>query len=154
MDKAYDSRQAAEFLGVKVKTLQKWDREDKLKPASRSKTKRRIYTENRLKDFLRLKSENSRVRVVAYCRVSSQAQKPDLRKQQTVIEQYCGELGLRDVEFICEKELSPEQEMIQDLMTIVHRFSSRLCGLRDYKKSLKEALEHDSSLQNRNRSSV
>ncbi|MDR1378726.1 MAG: MerR family transcriptional regulator [Synergistaceae bacterium] len=46
MDKVYSSRQAAEFLGVKVKTLQQWDREDKLKPTSRSKTNRRIYTKN------------------------------------------------------------------------------------------------------------
>lgn len=36
--------------------------------------------------------------------------------------------------------LSPEQEMVQDLMAITHCFSSRLYGLRNYKKTLKEAL--------------
>jgi predicted site-specific integrase-resolvase len=36
--------------------------------------------------------------------------------------------------------LSPEQEMVTDLMTIVHCFSSRLYGLRNYRKSLKKAL--------------
>lgn len=34
------------------------------------------------------------------------------------------------------EQLSPEQEMVQDLMTIIHCFSSRLYGLRNYKKTL------------------
>jgi predicted site-specific integrase-resolvase len=42
-----------------------------------------------------------------------------------------------------QERLSPEQEMVQDLMTIIHCFSSRLYGLRNYKKKLKEALEQD-----------
>ena len=29
-----------------------------------------------------------------------------------------------------DEKLSPEQEMVQDLMTIIHCFSSRLYGLR------------------------
>ncbi len=40
------------------------------------------------------------------------------------------------------ESLSPEQEMVQDLMTIIHCFSSRLYGLRNYRKALKEALAH------------
>jgi putative resolvase len=31
--------------------------------------------------------------------------------------------------------------MVQDLMTIVHCFSSRLYGLRNYRKALTEALK-------------
>jgi putative resolvase len=42
-----------------------------------------------------------------------------------------------------QERLSPEQEMVQDLMTIVQCFSSRLYGLRNYKRKLKEALEQD-----------
>jgi len=38
-------------------------------------------------------------------------------------------------------ELSPQQEMVEDLMAIVHCFSSRLYGLRNYKKKIKEAAE-------------
>ncbi len=34
-----------------------------------------------------------------------------------------------------QERLSPEQEMVQDLTTIVCCFSSRLYGLRNYKKS-------------------
>jgi putative resolvase len=40
-----------------------------------------------------------------------------------------------------QDRLSPEREMVQDLMTIVHCFSSRLYGLRNNRKKLKEALE-------------
>jgi len=41
------------------------------------------------------------------------------------------------------EHLSPEEEMVQDLMTIVDCFSSRLCGLRNYRKKLGEALAKD-----------
>ena len=37
------------------------------------------------------------------------------------------------------------EEMVQDLMTIVHCFSCRLYGLRNYKKKLAEALKQDTS---------
>jgi len=37
--------------------------------------------------------------------------------------------------------LSPEQEMVQDLMTITHCFSARLYGLRHYRKALDRALK-------------
>ena len=33
---------------------------------------------------------------------------------------------------------SPEQELVEDLMSIIHVFSSRLYGLRKYKKKIKE----------------
>ena len=41
--------------------------------------------------------------------------------------------------------LSPEQEMVQDLMTITHRFSARLYGLRNYRKALDRALKEPAS---------
>lgn len=44
-----------------------------------------------------------------------------------------------------QESLSPEQEMVQDLMTIVHCFGSRLYGLRNYKKELKKAISGDAS---------
>ena len=36
------------------------------------------------------------------------------------------------------ESLSPEQEMTQDLLAIIHCFSSRLYGLRKYRKTLKD----------------
>jgi len=38
--------------------------------------------------------------------------------------------------------LSPEQEMVQDLITITTVFSARLHGLRSYKRGIKEAAVH------------
>ncbi|MFC0708962.1 hypothetical protein [Azorhizophilus paspali] len=40
-----------------------------------------------------------------------------------------------------QERLSPEQEMVQDLMTITHGCSARLHGLRNYRKQLDEALK-------------
>jgi putative resolvase len=40
-----------------------------------------------------------------------------------------------------QETLSPQQEMVQDLMSIIHCFSLRLYGLRSYKKKIKEAAE-------------
>src|SRR5229473_3392035 len=44
--------------------------------------------------------------------------------------------------------LSPEQELVQDLMAITHCFSSRLYGLRNYRKALKKALADENRAQN------
>lgn len=40
-----------------------------------------------------------------------------------------------------QEALSPQQEMIEDLLAIVHTFSCRLYGLRKYKKLIKEDLK-------------
>ena len=194
---------AAKRLGVSVKTLQRWEREGRLIPVARTDSNRRLYTETQLREFIgwRQAPENPS-RVVAYCRVSSAAQKPDLANQRRVLEEFVVARGLANVEFIeevggglnfkrkrflalmdeigqrsintlilahrdrltrfgfdwfehyakthgCEilvlnqERLSPEQEMVQDLMTIVHGFSSRLYGLRNYRKTLNEALDKD-----------
>ena len=42
-----------------------------------------------------------------------------------------------------KESLSPEQEMVQDLRSIMHWFSSRLYGLGAYMKKLNEAIGRD-----------
>ena len=37
-----------------------------------------------------------------------------------------------------QESLSPQQEMVEDLMAIVHTFSCRLDGMRKYKKQIQE----------------
>jgi len=195
---------AAKLLGVTVKTLQRWEREGRLIPVARTRTNRRLYTESQLRAYIGLRRAGSEpTRVIAYCRVSTAAQKPDLANQRRVLEEFVVAKGLANVEFVeevggglnfkrkrfleimdaigrrevktlilahrdrltrfgfewfehyaksngCEllvlnqERLSPEEEMVQDLMTIVHCFSSRLHGLRHYRKKLKEALAQDS----------
>jgi predicted site-specific integrase-resolvase len=38
-----------------------------------------------------------------------------------------------------QEQLSPQQEMVEDLMSIIHTFSCRLYGLRGYKDKIKKA---------------
>jgi len=42
------------------------------------------------------------------------------------------------------ESLSPQQEMVEDLMAIIHTFSCRLYGLRKYKKNIKKAIANES----------
>jgi predicted site-specific integrase-resolvase len=94
---------AAKLLGVSVKTLQRWEREGRLIPVARTNTNRRLYTESQLREFLGLRNRVSEpTRLIAYCRVSSAAQKPDLAKQRRVLEEFVVAKGLANVEFIEE----------------------------------------------------
>lgn len=47
--------------------------------------------------------------------------------------------------------LSPQEEMIQDLISIIHVFSCRIYGLRKYKNHIKEDKEIVKSIQNGNK---
>ncbi len=38
------------------------------------------------------------------------------------------------IEVVNQESLSPQQEMVEDLLSIVHTFSCRLYGMRKYKK--------------------
>jgi len=200
----YTITEFAQRIGVSVKTLQRWDRDGRLRP-SRTPTNRRVYTDEHLYQALPGRRVADRGTVV-YMRVSNQAQKPDLANQRTVLEQFCAARGLTGTQWISEiggglnfkrpkflalvdrivtnqvatlviahkdrlvrfgfdllshlcrthgcellvlntETLSPEQEMVQDLMTITHCFSARLYGLRNYRKALQKALSDAPSAQ-------
>ena len=155
--------------------------------------------------MLNHKSKTKQV-TVAYLRVSSQAQKPNLSNQKAALEQFCIARGIAVDEWIAEiggglnfkrpkfsdlvdrivrselsilviahkdrlarfgyellahlrethgcqivvlntESLSPEQEMVQDLITIMHCFSSRLYGLRNYRKAIQKAMTDDQGTQ-------
>src|SRR4030065_2247895 len=97
----YNISQFAALAGVAVKTLQRWDREGKLKPAARSPGNRRLYTQEQLNRLLNRTPKRERV-VVAYLRVSSQAQKPDLANQKAALAQFCIARGIAADEWISE----------------------------------------------------
>ena len=44
-----------------------------------------------------------------------------------------------------QESLSPREEMIEDMLSIVHTFSSRLYGLKKHKKTVKEIIESEDS---------
>ena len=43
-----------------------------------------------------------------------------------------------EIEIVNNEDLSPQEEMIQDLISIIHIFSCHIYGLRKYKKQIKE----------------
>ena len=199
MSNTYSPQEFGHMIGRKTKTLQKWDREGKLK-AHRAPNNRRFYTHDQYLAYMGLVAQEGG-KTIAYARVSTVAQKPDLANQMNALKAYCQgqhmtvdewlsdigsglnykrkqfnrlfemvELGQvrrlviahRDrlvrfgfewFEAFCERHhteivvvngesLSPEQEMVQDLLAIVTVFSARFHGLRSYKKVIRDACLH------------
>ncbi len=199
----YSTGKAAKQLGVSVRTVQQWDRDGKLL-AFRSPNNRRYYTEEQIRNYRHEAHVTKERKTIVYMRVSSQAQKPDLKNQRVRLEEFCAAQGLAVDEWVEEiggglnfkrpkflklidqivsanvvhiviahkdrlarfgfdllrhlcasqecqlsvmntESLSPEREMVEDLMTITHCFSSRLSGLRNYQKTLEKALHADQS---------
>ena len=50
------------------------------------------------------------------------------------------------------EELSPQEELVQDIVSILHVFTCRLYGLRKYKKQIERDEEIAKELQDRNKS--
>jgi putative resolvase len=191
--------QAAKYISRHPKTLQVMDRTGVL-PARRTATGRRYWLRRDLDRYLGRTGVERPRRTVCYCRVSSQAQRPDLKNQRRIVEEFAIARGIANLEFIAEvggglnfqrpkftalvdalvadelamlvvahqdrlarfgfellehlcrrhgcellvlntEKVSPEQEMVQDLLAITHCFSSRLHGLGNYRRALKEALK-------------
>ena len=123
----YKPKDFAELLGVSVKTLQRWDREGTLK-ANRTPTNRRYYTYDKYLQFKGINTENDERQVVIYARVSTRNQ------------------------IVNNEELSPQEELVQDIVSILHVFSCRLYGLRKYKKQIEKDEEIAKELQDGNKS--
>ncbi|WP_371640717.1 IS607 family transposase [Tolypothrix sp. NIES-4075] len=195
----YKPHEFAKKLGVTVKTLQRWDTSGKL-PAKRTVSNYRYYTDDDLRIAQGLQPLEAKKKVVVYCRVSSNNQKPELSNQIKAMEIFCTTKGLSIDECIkeiggglnfkrkkflsivfsiikgeiktlvvahkdrlcrfafdfveelatsygCEiivanqESLSPQQELVEDLMAIIHCFSCRLYGLRSYSIDLKNKLQ-------------
>lgn len=190
----YKPQEFAEMIGVSVKTLQRWDREGKLK-AFRTPTDRRYYTHKQYVDYVG--NDTKTGKIVIYTRVSTANQKDDLTNQIEFLKQYANAKGMivdeifedigsglnynrkkwnkliddcvngdiktiiiahkdRFIRFgyewfekflksngteiivVNNESVSPEQELVNDLISIIHVFSCRIYGLRKYKKQIKE----------------
>ena len=195
----------AKLTGYSVKTLQRWEREKRLVPL-RTLSNRRLYTDEHLRLTRGNPIDHEPRKTVVYMRVSSQAQRPDLKNQRDALERFCQARGFEVTEWIEEiggglnmkrpklqniiddlvagrierlviahkdrlarfgfdlivhlanvsnteiivlntESLSPEQELVQDLMMITHCFSARLYGLRNYRKALQKAIADDTRAQ-------
>jgi predicted site-specific integrase-resolvase len=56
------------------------------------------------------------------------------------IEEFASWYGCK-ITVVNQESLSPQQEMVEDLMAVIHCFSCRLYGLRNYKKQIKKIAE-------------
>ncbi len=197
MKSTYSPQEFGQLIGRKTKTLQKWDREGKLKAHRSPTTNRRYYTHDQYLAYRGLVAQEQGLTIV-YTRVSGAAQKPDLANQIKALETYCQQQAitvdewLSDIgsglnykrkqfnrlmelvelgqvrylviahkdrlvrfgygyfEAFCQRHnteisvmngetMSPEQELVQDLIAIITVFGARLHGLRSYKKAIKDA---------------
>lgn len=55
-----------------------------------------------------------------------------------------------NIVIVNNEELSQQEELVQDIISILHVFSCRLYGLRKYKKQIKEDKEIEEEISNRN----
>ncbi|HTI14656.1 MAG TPA: IS607 family transposase [Dictyobacter sp.] len=197
MDNTYSPKQFGKLIGRTTNTLQKWDREGKLKAHRTPTTNRRYYTHDQYLAYRGLVAPEQSLTIVYSC-VSGVAQKPDLANQVEALKAYCQQhalvvdewmsdigsglnyqrkqfnylmelvklgkvrriliahqdrfvrFGYEYFEAFCERHhteivvmngesLSPEQELVRDLIAIVTVFSARLPELRSYQKVIKDA---------------
>lgn len=80
----------AEKLGVTEQTLRNWDKSGRLKPAYRSESGYRYYSDKQFAQCTGLGlNTNDEKLVIGYCRVSTNKQKDNLERQVEYIRQYC-----------------------------------------------------------------
>ena len=88
----YKPQEFAEMIGVSVKTLQRWDKEGKLK-AYRTPTDRRYYTHKQYVDYMG-GGNSKHGKTIIYTRVSTSNQKDDLQNQVEYLKQYANAKGI------------------------------------------------------------
>ncbi len=64
-------------------------------------------------------------------------------------EKFCMKYNTNIV-IVNNEELSPQEELVQDIVSILHVFSCRLYGLRKYKKQIREDEEIEKEISDRN----
>ena len=188
MPKYTPPSETAQYFGVCLHTLRRWERDGKIQ-AIRTPSGQRRYD---IASYKGISNDRTQRAIIAYARVSSRGQKADLDRQaakllelypnaelitdiasglnfkRTGLRAILGRVRQGNVEFIvvahkdrlarfgfdliswlCEQDrtkivvlnqdgLSPERELVEDILAIVHVFSCRLYGLRKYKSAIKK----------------
>ena len=187
MERLYTMKEASKLLGVTVRTIQRWDKEGKIRCVRTVGGKRRV-PESEIKRILGIHEER---KIIGYARVSSHTQKDDLERQIELIKSYANEKGwdveiLKDIgsglkedrrnfqkllkmvmnrevskvvimypdrltrfgfktlkEFfksygteivvINHEEKSPQEELVEDLISVISHFAGKLYGMRSHK---------------------
>ncbi|MBS7607371.1 IS607 family transposase [Candidatus Bathyarchaeota archaeon] len=98
MEKLYTLKEAKRLLGVTTRTIQRWDKEGKIRVVRTVGGRRRV-PESEIKRILGLREERI---VIGYARVSSSAQKDDLERQKQLILTYAKEKGYGEVQVLSD----------------------------------------------------
>ncbi|XZO04349.1 MAG: IS607 family transposase [Microcoleus sp.] len=198
MAKYVKPNEAANTLGVCLRTLRRWEAEGKINTIKTPSGQRRYDIEK----FIKTESEPEGGRAtVIYARVSTRPQKADLDRQvellsalypgAEIVKEVGGGLNLRRkglitllgrvllrdiavivvahkdrlarfgfdiIEWLCEQfdckivvlnqvSLSPHAELVQDIVAILHSFSSRLYSIRRIENQIKKELQAETETQ-------
>ncbi|WP_201546732.1 IS607 family transposase [Psychrobacter lutiphocae] len=92
MNRLLSIKQAADRLGVSVSTLRRWD-ETGVLVAQRTPKGHRRYDLSKINPNLTHSKVEQQRKTIAYARVSSHDQKPDLQRQIEMLELYCSAQG-------------------------------------------------------------
>ena len=92
MSRLLSIKQTANQLGVSVSTLRRWD-ETGVLVAQRTPKGHRRYDLSKINPNLTRNKVEQQRKTIAYARVSSHDQKPDLQRQIEILELYCSAQG-------------------------------------------------------------
>jgi len=183
-EKLYTLKEACLLLGLHPRTIQKWDKQGKIRVVRTPGGRRRIPES----EIRRLQGEKGIRSIIGYARVSSNTQKDDLERQveylrQSGVQEVITDIGsglnekrkgfLRLLDRVLHNEVDkvvilyedrltrfgfdtlkkvfeahgttievlnqtdvkpPQQELVEDLITIISHFSGKLYGMRSHKR--------------------
>jgi putative resolvase len=183
-ERLYNLKEACLLLGLHPRTIQKWDKQGKIRVVRTPGGRRRIPES----EIRRLQGEKGIRSIIGYARVSSNTQKDDLERQveylrQSGVQEVITDIGsglnekrkgfLRLLDRVLHNEVDkvvilyedrltrfgfdtlkkvfeahgtnievlnqtdvkpPQQELVEDLITIISHFSGKLYGMRSHKQ--------------------
>lgn len=108
----------AEKTGLSTQTLRRWDNNGKLKCYHRLDTGKRYYSENQLNDYLHIGITKIQRINVGYVRVSTNKQKDDLQRQESLMETFLVQQGkefkvISDIGSVINYDRKGLKELIQ-----------------------------------------
>ena len=152
----YKPKDFVELLGVSVKTLQRWVREGILRQFCNA---RGMIVDQCIEDYgsglnYNRKKWNGLLDEVMEQKVKTIVithKDRFIRFGYDWFERFCVKFQTT-ILVVNNDELSPQEELVQDIISILHVFSSRLYGLRKYKKQIEKDEEIAEELQDRDQS--
>ena len=152
----YKPKDFVELLGVSVKTLQRWVREGILRQFCNA---RGMIVDQCIEDYgsglnYNRKKWNGLLNEVMEQKVKTIVithKDRFIRFGYDWFERFCVKFQTT-ILVVNNDELSPQEELVQDIISILHVFSSRLYGLRKYKKQIEKDEEIAEELQDRDQS--